>query len=343
MTRRPTSRLLALGALLLAVAACGSDDDAGGSGSSSDGSGSGIEAVTVVLDWSPYTNHNGVYLAQAEGWYEDAGLDVEIIEPGDVGSVQLLASGQADVGFTVQEELVPARAQGVPVVAVAAVIEHNTSSLVSLATEGITRPRDLEGKAYGGFGGALEQALVETLVECDGGDPAQVRYVDVGDADYRVGMERDQYDVVWIFDGWDGIRYSEVDGLDIDSIPFVEHDDCIPDWYTPILAASEDALAEQPEVMRSFMDVTARGYREAMADPEAAADALLDAVPELDRQLVEASSEFLATRYASSPEAWGRIDADRWAAFVDFLVEAEIVEEAGDVEAGYTDDLLPGD
>lgn len=337
MTRRPTS--LVLGALLVAVTACGSDD--GGSGSASGGSGPGADAVTVVLDWSPNTNHNGVYLAQAEGWYEEAGLDVEIIEPGDVGSVQLLASGQADVGFTVQEELVPARAQGVPVVGVAAVIDHNTSSLVSLGREGITRPRDLEGKAYGGFGGALEQALVETLVECDGGDPSQVSFVDVGDADYRVGLERDQYDVVWIFDGWDGIRYSEVDGLDIASIPFVEHDDCIPDWYTPILAASEDALDERPEVTRRFMDVTARGYREAMADPQAASDALLAAVPELEPALVEASSEYLATRYASSPEAWGRIDPERWSAFVDFLIEAGIVEEAGDVEAGYTNDLLP--
>jgi ABC-type nitrate/sulfonate/bicarbonate transport system substrate-binding protein len=347
MTRRPTTplALLALVALLLAAAGCGSDDDADGSGSGSGSTSSdgGTEQVTVVLDWSPNTNHNGVYLAEAEGWYEEAGLSVDIIEPGDVGSTQLLASGQADVGFTVQEELVPARAQGVPVVGIAAVIEHNTSSLVSLASEGITRPRDLEGKAYGGFGGALEQALVETLVECDGGDPSKVRFTEVGDADYRVGMERDQYDAVWIFDGWDGIRYSEVDGLDIASIPFIEHDDCIPDWYTPILAASEQALEERADVLRTFMDVTARGYREAMADPQAASDALLGAVPELDPQLVEASSEYLSTRYASSPDTWGRIDPDRWSAFVDFLVEAGVVEEAGDVEAGYTDELLPGD
>ncbi len=91
------------------------------------------------------------------------------------------------------------------------------------------------------------------------------------------------------------------------------------------------------------MDVTARGYVEAMASPQSGAEALLAAVPELDPELVEASSAYLAPRYASSPGVWGRIDGDRWAAFVDFLVEAGIVEEAGDVEAGYTNDLLPGD
>lgn len=337
-SRRRPRRLLALsvaGLLGLAAAACsdeGSDDAAPAAST---------EEMTVVLEWSPNTNHSGVYLAQAEGWYADAGLDVEVVEPGDAGSLQILGAGQADVAFTVQEELVPARAEGVPVVGLAAVIEHNTSSLLSLASDGISRPRDLAGKRYGGFGGQLETALVEAMVECDGGDPTQVGFADVGEADYRLGLTRDQYDAVWIFDAWDGIRLGEVEGLETETIPFIEHEDCIPDWYTPMLASSEAVMEERPDALRAFMDVTARGYREAMADPEAAGDALLGAVPDLDPDLVARSSEYLSTRYAEDPQAWGEMDAERWTTFVDFLVEAGLIEEAIDVDAAYTNAYLP--
>jgi len=334
-SRSRRSAALVVGALItVAATGCGGE-------STDRRSADGPEKLTVVLEWSPNTNHSGVYLAQAEGWYAEAGLDVEIIEPGDSGSLQLLGAGRADVAFTVQEELVPARAEGVPVVGLAAVIEHNTSSLLSLASDGIDRPRALEGKRYGGFGGQLEEALVEAMVTCDGGDPSEVSYTEVGEADYRLGLTRDQYDAVWIFDAWDGIRLGEIDDLDTETIPFIEHDDCIPDWYTPMIASSEKIIERRGDALRDFMEATARGYREAMADPGASADALLDAVPELDRDLVERSSEYLATRYAEDPDAWGRMTTERWEGFVEFLVEAELITEPIAVDEAFTNRFLP--
>lgn len=317
-------------ALVAGAAACGDGD-------SGDAEAAG-ERLTVVLEWSPNTNHAGVYVAEAAGWYDEAGLDVEIIEPGDAGSLQLLGAGRADVAFTTQEELVPARLAGADVVAVAAVVEHNTSSLLTLESDGVSRPRDLEGKRYGGFGGPLEEALVRDLVECDGGDPDAVSFAEVGEADYRVGLTADRYDAVWIFDGWDGIRLTEIDGLATRSIPFLDHTDCIPDWYTPMLAAGRDAL--DSEALGSFMAATARGYREAMADPEAAASALLAAAPELDADLVGASAVYLSTRYSEDPERWGLIDPGRFEAFASYLLEAGLIEEPIVAEEAYTNDLL---
>ncbi len=334
--RRRTALAVAAVVLLVGVVAGCSDD--GGDGEAAPDQ--GLEKMTVVLEWSPNTNHSGVYLAQAEGWYADAGLDVEIIEPGDAGSLQILGSGRADVAFTVQEELVPARAEGVPVVALAAVIEPNTSSLLSLAEDGIATPADLAGQDYGGFGGQLETALIEKMVECDGGDPSEVGFADVGEADYRLGLTRDQYDAVWIFDAWDGIRLGDIEGLDTQTIPFIDYQECIPDWYTPMIASSETVMEERPNDLQAFMDATARGYREAMADPEASADALLEAVPELDPDLVAQSSEYLSTRYSEDPAAWGQMDQGRWTEFVDFLVEAGLIEEAIDVDAAYTNQFL---
>ncbi|MBW3605805.1 MAG: ABC transporter substrate-binding protein [Actinobacteria bacterium] len=297
--------------------------------------------VTVMLDWTPNTNHAGLYVAQANGWYADAGLDVQIIQPGEQGGLPALASGDAEFAVSVQEQLTAARAQGAPVVSIAAIIAENTSSLVALADEGIDRPADLAGHRYGGFGGELETELVRTLVECDGGDPGAVDFVEVGNVDYRAGLERDFYDFVWIFDGWDGIRLEQA-GLDTTSIPFAEHFDCIPNWYTPVLATSEQMIAEEPEVVRDFLAATVRGYETAIDDAEAAADSLLAAAPELDEDLVRESAMYLADHYAPDGP-WGVQDAQVWEDFTEFLRSSGILTDDIDVAAAWTNEFLPHD
>jgi ABC-type nitrate/sulfonate/bicarbonate transport system substrate-binding protein len=296
--------------------------------------------VTVMLDWTPNTNHAGLYLADANGWYADAGLNVEFLQPGEQGGLPALASGDAQFAVSVQEELTPARAQGAPVVSIAAIIASNTSSLIAQADEGISRPRDLAGHRYGGFGGDLETELIDTLVECDGGDADAVEFVEVGNVDYRAGLERDFYDVVWIFEGWDGIRLRQA-GMDVVTLPFSDYFDCIPDWYTPLLATSEAMIDSDPDVVTEFVDATARGYEAAIADPGAAADALLAAAPELDEQLVRESADYLAEHYAASDRPWGVQEDQTWQAFTDFLRQAGVLEGEFDVAAAYTNDFLP--
>lgn len=344
-------RVAALGAALLlaaTAAACG-DDGGGGSGDGATAPESGqpaggrTEQVTVVLDWTPNTNHSGMYLAQSEGWYEEAGLEVEFIEPDEsVGGLQQLAAGNADVAVSNAESILPARAEGVPVVSVAAIIEHNTSSLVAPADRGIASPADLAGKTYGGFGGQLEEALVKEMVSCAGGDPASVRTVEVGNVDYRVGFDQKAFDYVWVFDGWDVIRMRDMGGLPLATLSFADYTECIPDWYTPLLASSEQVIAERPEVLRRFVEVTSRGYRQAMADPAAAAASLEEAAPESDRELLDRSAEYLAGRYADDPSAWGRQDPKVWAGFEEWLRRQGVLSTRVDTTRAFTNEFLGG-
>src|SRR5699024_10144130 len=146
------------------------------------------------------------------------------------------ATGNADVVFSVAEALVPAREKGADVVAVATVIRSNTSSLLALGSDGIARPKDFEGKRYGGYGGQRENALRDELATCAGGAPGDVARAPMLSTDARAALEQDFYDTTWVFDAWDTIRMREVDGLDVTTIPFAEHTSCIPDWYTPLLA-----------------------------------------------------------------------------------------------------------
>lgn len=328
-----------LGVLALLLAAgCGDDDDDGNGGG--DGGGQ-LRKVTLMLDWTPNTNHSGLYVAKVKGWYEEKGLDVEIVEPTSGGVAQVIAAGRAQFGISVQEQVIPAREQGIPIVSIAAIIQHNTSSLASLAEEGITRPRDLEGKTYGGFGGALETQIIETLISCDGGDPSTVKFVEVGNVDYLIGMEQDQYDFVWLFDGWDVLRYRELEGREINTLSFIDYTECIPDWYTPVIVTSETLIKDDPELVRAFMDATARGYEFAIENPDETAQILLDAVPELDAELVRLSAEYLASRYVDEGRQWGLQDLEVWERFERFLREAGLTEAEVDVSQAFTNEFLP--
>lgn len=331
---RVLTALSVVAVLMASLSACGGDQH----GSPS----SGARKFTVVLDWTPNTNHSGIYLAKANGWYRDAGLDVDVIQPGQsTSSTDLLAAGKADVAVAASEDIVAARSQGLPVQSIAAIIQHNTSSLVALRKSGIKGLADLPGHTYGGFGGPLEEALVKKFTACGGGDPAKVKFVTAGDADYRVGMTRGDYDFVWIFDGWDGIRYSQFDKLDITRIPFIAHTNCIPDWYTPVLATRDDLPADRKARVKAFMAATARGYRTAMTHPDQAASALIKAVPEIDAPLVRASAAYLAPRYADHPQRWGQQDAAVWERFATFVHTSGLAKKAIDARQAFTNDYLP--
>ncbi|MFN0096350.1 MAG: ABC transporter substrate-binding protein [Dehalococcoidia bacterium] len=336
--RRPNvSRpLLAFAALAvvasgLTLAACGDDDDDGGN----------LETVTLMLNWTPNTQHSGIYLAVEKGYYKDAGLDVKIVEPAAGGVEQVIATGKAEFGISVQEAVVPARAEGVPIVSIAAILQHNDSSLMALAKSGIKRPKDLEGKTYGGFGGPLETEIVSRLVACDGGDPKKVKFAEVGNVDYLVGMEQGQYDFVWVFEGWDVLRARDVEGKAVSTVLFKDYLKCIPDWYTPVFITSEGFAKKSPETVKKFMEATAKGYDLAGKDGAAAAAALLKASPESDKKLVEASAKYHVGKYVDSGRAWGAQDRATWDAFVKFLKEAKLLEKEIDVTAAFTNDYLP--
>lgn len=326
--------LVALAALAMVASGCGGNSDAASDPKAE------LKKVKVMLDWTPNTNHNGMYLAKEKGYYSQAGLDVELIQPGEQGGLASLGAGSVDFAVSVQESLIPARNEGVPAVSIASLVSTNTSSLMSLSSDNITRPKDLEGKTYGGFGGELEKALVSSLVKCDGGDPAKVKWAEVGNSDYRAGLEQNQFDFVWVFEGWDVIRLRN-EGVKINTIPFAQHFNCIPDWYTPLLATSEKKISTDPTTVRLFTEATARGYQDAIKNPTAAADALLKGAPELDAKLVRDSSMFLAKYYAAPNMPWGEQSADVWNGFTTYLRTSNILTTNFEVDKAYTNTFLP--
>jgi ABC-type nitrate/sulfonate/bicarbonate transport system substrate-binding protein len=334
--KRLAAWLLAI-TLLVAAAACGGDDgsDAGAASSPP------RRNATLVLNWTPNAHHIGVYVARQLGWYREAGIDLEIVEPTEGGAEKPVGSGAAEFGISVAEGVLPARAAGVPIVSIGTILPVNDSALMSLASDGIRTPADLAGKTYGGYSGPLETELINRLAECGGVDPSSVQHVEVGNVDYLAGLKAGRFDVVWIFAGWDALRATEVEHEDVNLIRFDDHLDCIPNWYTPLFITNEKMLRDDPDLVRTFLDVTARGYDLAVKDPQRAADVMLDAVPELDEPLIRAAADYYATRFEPEDAPFGTQDRETWATFEQFLEDSGLLEQPVDVDEAYTDDYLP--
>ena len=299
--------------------------------------------ITIVLDWTPNTNHTGIFVAQAKGFFEEAGLNVEVVQPPEDGAVTLVASGKAQFGVSFQDSLAPAFAGDsvMPVTAVAAVIQHNTSGIVSRAGEGMDTPKGLEGKKYATWDLDVEKATIRDVMKADGGDFDLVELIPSTVTDEVSALHSGSVDAIWIFYGWAGVA-CEVAGLDTDYFEFADIDPVF-DYYTPVIIGNNAWLEENPETAKAFVEALSKGYTYAAQNPKEAADILMDAAPELksNSELVYASQEYLAAEYIADAARWGEFDADRWAAFFGWLNENDLLEGEIDPDYGFTNDYLP--
>jgi len=304
-------------------------------------SAAGRDVVRIALDWTPNTNHTGIVVAQALGFFEEEDLEVEIVQPGPTASIQLTASGQTDFGVSMQEYVTMARAEGIPVVSIAAVFPHNTSGFASPLEAGILSPADFEGKRYGGWGSDLESVMIRTVMDVYEADASTVEMITLGMLDFTTAVRRDFADFYWIFYGWQGIHAS-LEGVAFNYLPLTELSDAL-DYYTPVIIASERMISQSPEVVRRFVHAIARGYTYAVAEPAAAADALLAFAPELDPELVHSSQAWLVTQAIGDIEQWGRQRLETWSAFAAWAYENGLIEQAIIPEAAFTNVFLPAE
>ena len=296
-----------------------------------------LTPVTLMLDWVPNTNHTGFFVAQKEGFFVDAGLAVEIIQPGEVFAEQAVAGGAADFGISFQEQITLARADDIPLVSIAAIIQNNSSGFASHMGKS---PADWEGLRYGSFGSPFEEPTLRELMRCDGGDYSALEVVDIGFSDSLALLDQEQIDLAWIFTGWQGVQAAQ-QGIELEVVMMGDWLSCIPDYYTPIIIAAESTLEEQPEVVGAFLEAVSRGFEFAIDNPAAAADILTEAVPELDKQLVHDSQAWLSPRYRSDAARWGEQDLAVWQAYSQWMADHGILSGPIQAELAFTNEFLP--
>lgn len=327
-------------AMVLAVAAVCSLTACGNSERKKDQGEKELTKITFVLDWTPNTNHTGLYVAEEKGYFEDVGLDVEIVQPPEDGASALVASGKAQFGIDFQDSIAPAFASDspLPVTAVATLIQHNTSGIISRKGEGMDRPKGMEGKTYATWDMEVEKAMIKNVVEADGGNYSKINMIPSNVTDEVTALKSKQVDAIWVYYAWGGIA-TEVKDLSTDYFAFKDINPVF-DYYTPVIVANNDFLKEEPDTAKAFLSAVKKGYEDAIADPKEAADILCKAAPELDEKLVLASQEWLADQYKAEVEQWGYIDPARWDAFYKWLGENKLIEQEIPAGFGFSNDYL---
>src|SRR5215216_5597760 len=298
------------GLLLVAVLA--------GCGGASRGSSDDLEKMILILDWYPNADHAGIYLARSQGFFEDAGLEVEIQQPSDPAAVlQLVAAGRSGFGVSYENEVTNAVARDIPVRSVMAIMQEPLNSIISLKDSGITEPEDLAGKKVGYAGQTFGTAVIDTVLREAGEDPSSVEKVNVG-LDLRPALTSKQVDA--IVDAYWNIEAVELaqEGFETNVIRLPEVG--VPN-YNELVIATSDAYA--------------------LEDPEAARDALLAASEELDPEVVDETLQLTVPIFEGKSGEVGYQDPEEWRAYVGWAVANGVLPEPIDIDEAMTNEYLP--
>ncbi|MBB2672720.1 ABC transporter substrate-binding protein [Rhizobium sophoriradicis] len=304
--------------------------------------------VRIALDWTPNTNHIGIYVAKAKGFYAAAGLDVEILPFTDTSAGTLVSNGVADFGISSEIEAMTQRAGGGDVKMVYGVVQTETARLIYKGgRDDIKRPKDLDGKTYGGFGGTWESALVAAMIRNDGGT-GDVKTVTLGTSAYEA-LDNGSIDFTLEIYTWEGIA-AELENRKIGRFHYSDYG--IPDEQTTVIVSSDAYLSASREHARAFIQATRQGYAYSVDHPDEACELLISNSNGalMNTELVKASQKALIDGHFLKSEAGviGTIDPAKADAIGAFLLENGILVDANgaklkekpDFSTYYTNELL---
>ncbi len=300
--------------------------------------------ITLCLDWTPNTNHTGFFVADKMGYYEKEGIKITIVQPPENGAELMTASGKAQFGISFQDTLADLfSTENAPeITAVAAVLQHNTSGIISRRGEGIISPKGLEGKRYSTWDWPIEQATVKHVMEKDGGDYSKLQLIPNAVTNEAEALRNSDTDAIWIYYAWAGVAAEKAE-LDFDYFAFTDIDKVF-DYYTPVIVANNAFLKEKPEIAKAFIRATKKGYEYAVKNPEEAAEILVDGdtTGSLDGSLdfVTASQRWVSEKYIDDAAEWGVFDSGRWNNYFSWVYEQGLIENKIPENHGFTNEFI---
>jgi ABC-type nitrate/sulfonate/bicarbonate transport system substrate-binding protein len=304
--------------------------------------------IRLALDWTPNTNHTGFYVAQADGTYADQAIDLQVIPYATTSPEILVSSGAAECGISTQEGATFAIAAGAKERSVMAILAHTATEIAARDDGSVTRPKDLDGKLYAGFGLPQEVPELKAVIKHDGGagtftvatlDSAAYEALYDGKADFTI-----------TYSAWEALEAKER-GIKLKTFAFMDYG--LPDSYAVVLVCNDDWLAAHPDVARRFLAATVAGFEQAATDPDGAAAKLIVANPgvfESNTALPLDSARYLAEHQLyGAPGAVGRQTAETWGSYSGFLFDTGLLAGPDgkplparpDFGTYFTNDFLP--
>ena len=333
---RRLAAALAVALACVALGACGEKDESVGGSVQ-------VRSLDLMLDWFPNPDHVAIYQALESGYFRDVSLDVRPRVPSDPAApIKQVAAGRADLAISYEPEVLLAREQGLPVVAVAALVQRPLTSLIATEKSGVRSVRDLRGKRVGTAGIPYQEAYLETILRRAKVPKSSVKVTNVG-ASLLPAMLSGKVDATLA-------AFWNVEGVELRQrgqrpwiVPVSRLG--VPDYDELVLVANSDKLDDQRDDLRLFISALSRGARAARSDPRAAADALLDANKDLKAKATRESVRLtIPTLFPEKrDQPFGYLDPVRWRNYGGWMVDNELLKELPDIDAAPTNDLLPGE
>jgi putative hydroxymethylpyrimidine transport system substrate-binding protein len=301
---------------------------AGAAGCGGDGAEPGVpRGATLVLDFIPNAVHSGIYAASEQGLYEDAGIDLEVRQPGESSDApKLLAADRVEFAILDVHDLGIAREQGLDLVGAMPIVQRPLAAVIARGEGAVRRPRDLEGRTVGVTGLPSDEAVVDSEVAADGGDPAAVERVTIG-FNAVASLAAGKVDAATGFWNAEGVALRR-QGVPIHIFKVDEYG--APPYPELILTTSRKTLEDDPDLVDAMVEATEAGYELAVEHPQQALDDLLTANPALDRAEQQAQLEALLPDLKPKP-----FDPSVLREWSTWDVEHGLLEEPVDIESAF--------
>ncbi len=329
MIRRPFLLVCLVLALAAGAVACGEDSEPAAD----------ARKVDLILDWFPNADHAGIYGAVGEDYFADEGLDVTPTVPSDpAASLKQVGAGRAPFAVSYEPEVLLARSQGVPVVAIGAIVTHPLNAVLVRRDRGISRPRELEGRTVGATGLPTDRPLLDAVVRSDGGDPARVTVKNVG-FNLAPALAAGKVDaVIGAYWNIEGVQL-ERQGVPVEAFRLEQNG--VPDYDELVVVTSDEVAEQDPELVRAFLRALRKGQDWAATDQSGATKNLLDANEDLDETTVNEQVRLTADLFSPPDGPTLGLDPAEWAAMADWMRANGLLTEPLDVSQAVTERFLP--
>jgi putative hydroxymethylpyrimidine transport system substrate-binding protein len=299
-----------------------------------------LHSLTLWLDWYPNSDHVGIYVAMAKGYYARQGLAVQARVPsGAADALQLVAHGTGDMAISYEPDVLLARAQSLPVVATAALVQRPLNCVMALKSSDISRPRQLQGKTVGIAGLASDYAATDAVVRYDGGNPKLVKKVVVNYALLQALLKKRVDAVEGVFWTWEALQARQL-GYPV-NVMHVDHYG-VPVYDELVFATGTRQLQRKAATLRAFQRATFEGYAYAVEHPAEATQILLKVpgVLSSSRSLIEQSIRRLSPIFHDKQGRYGTMSVAQWQAYADWMTRTHFMSRHVDARSAMTTALL---
>ncbi|WP_026674475.1 ABC transporter substrate-binding protein [Alkalihalobacterium bogoriense] len=297
-----------------------------------------LTSMDIMLDWYPNAVHSYLYAALEEGYFEEEGLDVNIRFPANpTDPINLAATGGVTLGITYQPDVIMAREKGVPVVSVAAIVRSPLNHLMVMADSDIQSPQDLVGKSVGYPGIPVNEPLLKTMVESDGGNIEDVSLVDVG---FELGSSIVSNRVDAVIGTYINHEYPVLVEQGHDIRYFNPTDYGVPSYYELVIVTNEETLENERENIEAFWRAATKGYELMKENPSESLDILFANQDQvnfpLSRAVEDQSIEILLSKMEEEGEPFGSQSLESWQEVINWLKEEGLIENPPEAEEIFT-------